>query len=263
MLEQENNFSPKTRVHPTINGILGIISFSTRIPVNRYVTIEEMAGSVVIWPYVGLFIGALAAIIAYITAFILNFAPLLTAGLIYSFLIWFMGFNHLDGVMDMGDGLMVHGDSEKRLSVMRDSMVGTGGIGTFFIVAILTLSALASIPIHLIIPSILIMEMASKFSMISSMVIGENDSKGIGRLIKSGIDKKVLLVCTIINSAVGYIIMGVPGIFAIVTAVLTGLYMAYKANKTFGCVTGDIMGASNEIGRLTSLIMIIIITNII
>nr|WP_263641036.1 adenosylcobinamide-GDP ribazoletransferase [Methanobrevibacter arboriphilus] len=35
---------------------------------------------------------------------------------------------------------MVHGTPEKKISVMRDSMIGTGGIALFFIVGILTIA---------------------------------------------------------------------------------------------------------------------------
>ena len=261
-MSENNNQTNRTKVSPSLKGILGMLSFSTRIPINTYITIEEMAGSVILWPYIGLFIGIVASVVAYITTFLLGFNSLLTAGIVYSFLIWFMGFNHLDGVMDMGDGLMVHGDSQKRLAIMRDSMVGTGGIATFFIVSTLTVIALSSIPTLILIPSILTMEMASKFSMISTMVIGNDDEKGIGRLIKSGINTKILMICAVVNAIIGYLILGIPGVSAVIIALLTGLYLARMANKTFGCVTGDIMGASNEIARLTSLLIIIIITNI-
>lgn len=257
----EETKESKTIVRPSLNGLLGIISFSTRIPVNRMVTIEEMASSVVIWPYVGLLIGALGAILAYIVHMFLGLNTMLTAVLIYAFIIWFTGFNHVDGVMDMGDGLMVHGDAEKRLTVMRDSMVGTGGIATFFIVASLTLAALSSIPSAFFVQTVLLMEFASKFSMITSMVIGKDDSRGIGRLIKSGINSKILLILVIINSLIGYLILGMPGVCAIIAAVFTGLYLAHMADNKFGCVTGDIMGASNEIARVVSLIVLIIAFN--
>ena len=260
-MDNDDHRESKTFVHPTLNGLLGIISFSTRIPVNRMVTIEDMASSVVIWPYVGLLIGIFGAILAYIAHILLGLNAMLTSVLIYGFIIWFTGFNHVDGVMDMGDGLMVHGDSEKRLTVMRDSMVGTGGISTFFIVASLTLAALASIPSQFLIQSIILMEFASKFSMITSMVIGKDDTRGIGRLVKSGINSKVLLILVIINSLIGYLILGIPGLCAIIVSVCSGLYLAHMADNKFGCVTGDIMGASNEIARVTSLIMLIIAFN--
>ncbi len=258
---ENNENESKTIVRPSINGLLGILSFSTRIPVNRMVTIEEMASSVVIWPYVGLFIGALGAILAYLSSYVFGLNTMLSAALVYGFIVWFTGFNHVDGVMDMGDGLMVHGDPEKRLSVMRDSMVGTGGIATFFVVASITLVALMSVPSQFFIKTVLLMELCSKFSMITSMVIGKDDTRGIGRLIKSGINTKILLILVIINSLIGYLILGLPGVCAIIASVCTGLYLAHVADNKFGCVTGDIMGASNEIARTVSLIVLLIAFN--
>lgn len=261
-LKQNNNTRKKTIIHPSINGILGLISFSTRIPVNRYITIEEMAGSVITWPFVGLAIGCVAAIVTYLLMDVLHFTPLLVAALIYCFLIWLTGFNHLDGVLDMGDGLMAHGDAQRRLEIMRDSMVGTGGIATFFIVAILTISSLSSIPSNYIIFTVLLMEMYSKLAMITTFLIGDDDSKGIGKEIKIGMDYNVLIIDSVIAAIISYTLIGMPAIIATIASVFTGFAMSLVAQRNFGCVTGDIMGATNEIARAVSLIAIIISLNI-
>lgn len=263
MQKEETEFTrKKTYIHPSINGLLGIISFSTRIPVNRYVTIEEMAGTVILWPFVGLFIGLAGAIVAFVVKDIFLFTPLLSAVIIYSFILWFTGFNHLDGVLDMGDGLMAHGEAKRRLEIMRDSMVGTGGISAFFIVASLTIAALTSIPSQYLIFTVLLMESTSKLSMITSMLYGDDDSRGIGREIKFGMDYKVLIIDAVILSLLGYFLIGIPGIIGVLAAVATGFYISYVAQKNFGCVTGDIMGASNEIARLVTLLFIILSFNL-
>lgn len=245
-------------IKPSINGILGIIGFSTRIPIKRFTTLEEMQGNVFIWPYIGILIGVVGAVIAYILYDILNLPLLLSAALIYSFLIWFTGFNHIDGVMDLGDGLMVHGDHEKRLNVMRDSMVGTGGISTFFIVAVITVAALASIPVNEVISTVILMELSAKISMITTMEFGSTDTKGIAREIKKGMDYKVLSINIIIALIIAYLLLGEIGVIALTASVVFGLYLAMVAEKNFGCVTGDMLGASNEIGRAVALIFIVL-----
>ena len=250
-------------LRPSINGLLGIISFSTRIPINRYITIEQMVGSVMLWPYVGLFIGFVAMIFAYVLMYIFHFTPLLTSTLVYSFILWFTGFNHLDGVLDMGDGLMAHGTAQRRLEIMRDSMVGTGGIATFFLVAIITISAYSSIPFNQLLAVILFAEGCSKFSMITTMLYGDDDSKGIGRQIKDGMNYKILLMNLIILSVIGYLLLSIPGIIVSIIAIFTGFFMSFTAQRNFGCVTGDIMGATNEISRTVTLIILIILFNII
>lgn len=263
MVNLNNNMSKKAIIDPSINGILGLIAFSTRIPIKRYISIEEMVGTVILWPYIGLGIGIIGAIVAYILNIILGFSGLLTAALIYSFLIWFTGFNHVDGVLDMGDGLMAHGDPQKRLSIMRDSMVGTGGIATFFIVASLTIFSLASIPASYLVQSIILMELCAKLSMITSMVFGKSDIKGIGKEIKKGMDYKVLLITIIVSLIIGYILLNTIGIVAVLASVIAGMYLSSVADKSFGCVTGDILGSSNEIGRVICLLFIILCSNFI
>ncbi|OED30441.1 adenosylcobinamide-GDP ribazoletransferase [Methanosphaera sp. WGK6] len=262
MSTEKNNFNRKAKVNPSLNGFLGLVSFSTRIPIKRYITIEEMASSVIIWPYIGLGIGIIAAIIVFILNNILGFTSILTATLIYCFLIWFTGFNHVDGVMDMGDGLMAHGEPEKRLNIMRDSMVGTGGIATFFIVATITIAALSSISLNYIIPSVILMELCAKLSMVTSMVFGKSDKKGIGAEIKKGMDYKVLVFTIIISLIIGYFLLKITGIFAVFASVISGLYLSSIADKKFGCVTGDILGASNEIARVVCLVFIILNLNL-
>lgn len=257
-LVNENNNS----FVPSINGLLGIISFSTRIPITRYITIEEMAGSVILWPYVGLFIGFVAMIVSYILLNIVHFSPLLTSTIVYAFILWFTGFNHLDGVLDMGDGLMAHGTPERRLEIMRDSMVGTGGISAFVLLAMMTVSALASIPAGQFLYVVLIMEMCNKYSMITTMLYGDDDSKGIGRLIKDGMSIPKLIINFIIMSIIGYFLVGYYAVIVTFIAILSALLMSFIAQRNFGCVTGDIMGATNEISRLVTLIVFVILFNI-
>lgn len=258
----KNNVRKKAKIKPSLNGFLGLISFSTRIPIKRYITIEQMAGTVILWPYIGLGIGVIGAIIAYIISQIFGFSNFLTATIVYCFLIWFTGFNHVDGILDMGDGLMAHGEPEKRLSIMRDSMVGAGGIATFFIVASITIAALSSIPSNYLVVSIILMELCAKLSMITSMVFGKTDSNGIGKEIKKGMDYKVLVFTIIISFIIGYLLLNSSGVMAVLASAISGIYLSSVADKSFGCVTGDIFGASNEIGKVIALLFIILNLNI-
>ncbi len=253
-----NHYRKNAKIKPSIDGILGLISFSTRIPINRYITLEKMSGSVILWPYIGLFIGIIGGIIAYILSNIFNFQPILYAALIYCFLIWFTGFNHIDGLLDMGDGLMAHGDHEKCLSIMRDSMVGTGGIATFFIVAVITIAVLASIPTIELVKSVILMEFCAKISMVTSMVFGKTDTKGIAKEIRKGMDYKVLVITIIIALIIGYLLLQQAGVMAVLASTVCGLYLSYVAENNFGCVTGDILGASNEISKAICLIFLIL-----
>ena len=55
------------------------------------------------------------------------------------------GLHHADGVLDVGDALMVHGSPDRRREVLRDARVGIGGLGALFLVYAPTVGALAAL----------------------------------------------------------------------------------------------------------------------
>ena len=60
----------------------------------------------------------------------------------------------------------------------------------------------------------------------------------------------------IFSGLVCYLFLGVPGIEALIISQLAGLLVLNTANRHFGGVSGDVVGASNEIGRLAALLLI-------
>lgn len=128
----------------TLRSIGGLLTFSTILPLNIYTTIDEMARLTWFWPVLNGLIGLIATIIAFILAKFIHFDPILIAAIIYGFLLLINGFNHFDGLMDFGDGVMVHGSPEKKLSIMKDPMTGVGGIATGFIAGTITIAAYTS-----------------------------------------------------------------------------------------------------------------------
>ena len=133
-----------------INGFFGLISFSTILPLNIHTTIEEMASFTWIWPIIGGLIGIIVGTFGFLIADLFHLPILIAAALIYSFSIWFTGFHHLDGLIDFGDGMMVHGSPEKKIEVMRDKRIGTGGIAYLLMVGLITFAAIGSAPVVLI-----------------------------------------------------------------------------------------------------------------
>ena len=95
-------------------GFIGLISFSTILPLNIHTTIQEMAKFTFIWPLIGGFIGIIVGVFGWLLLNPLHLYPLLSAALIYSLAISFTGFHHLDGLVDFGDGLMAHGSSRAK-----------------------------------------------------------------------------------------------------------------------------------------------------
>ncbi|HML06026.1 MAG TPA: adenosylcobinamide-GDP ribazoletransferase [Methanobacterium sp.] len=250
-----------SKKHPSpknIGGIAGLISFSTILPINIHTSIEEMAVFTWFWPIIGGLIGIFVGTVGFITLNILHMPSLVSAALVYSFAIWFTGFHHLDGLMDMGDGLMVHGDYQKKIDVMRDMMVGTGGISLFFIIAIITFSSINAIPAVLIFWVLLISEIAAKMSLLSCATFSTPLSNGTGKHFINAMNIPLLIVSLIITGIIGFFVLNLTGVFGIIGALFGGYLVAKLAKKHFKYATGDILGASNEIGRAVALIVMII-----
>ena len=120
---EEEEFSP-------LKSILGLLTFSTILPINVFTSIECMTKLTWVWPFLHLFIGILAVICGYVSLNLLHLNPFFTSVIVYAFLMIITGYNHLDGVMDMADGVMVHGEPERKIRIMKDHSVGAGGVAT-------------------------------------------------------------------------------------------------------------------------------------
>ena len=241
-----------------LKGIVGLISFSTILPINIHTNIEEMATFTWFWPIIGILIGIFVGLVGFITINIIQLPSLVAAALIYSFAIWFTGFHHLDGLIDMGDGLMAHGDYNKKIEIMRDSLIGTGGISLFFIIAIITFTSISAIPTVLIFWVLLISEIAAKISILSCATLSTPTTSGTGQYFINAMNLPLLALSLIITCIIGFFLLNLAGILGIIGALVGGFLIAGIAKKNFKYATGDVLGASNEIGRAISLIVIII-----
>ena len=240
-----------------LRSIGGLITFSTMLPLNIHTRIEEMAKMTWLWPVMGALIGLIGLIIGYLLN-IIHFPIFVISVIIYSFFIWFNGFHHLDGLMDVGDALMVHGSPEKKIAVMRDSMIGTGGIATFFIVAIISIALLNSMLIAGAISTILICEMSAKIGLVSCATTSKAGSDGTGKYFIESMTIPKFIAMLIITGAIGYFLANFIGILGVLGGVFGGALVALIGKNNFKIATGDVLGASNEIGRLFSLLFMLI-----
>lgn len=261
-LKTDLSVERKTDSPTSVRGFLGLISFSTILPLNIHTNIEEMASFTWLWPIIGGFIGILVGLVGFVSMNLLHIPQLLSAGLVYSFAIWFTGFHHLDGLIDFGDAVMAHGDPQKRIDIMRDMRVGTGGIAYFFIVAIITFTSIASAPLGLIFFIILVSEVAAKLGLLTCSTFSAPFTNGTGKYFIESMNQKMLLLSLIITLAIGYLVLNTAGVVGIIGGLLGGILMAVIVRIKFNYATGDILGASNEISRMIALLLMVSYMNI-
>ena len=211
-MKDENNDDYFEKQKPsTLRSIGGLLTFSTILPLNIYTTIDEMAKLTWFWPVLNGFIGLIATIIAFILTRFIHFDPLLVAAIVYGFLLIINGYNHFDGLMDFGDGIMVHGSPEKKLSIMKDPMTGVGGIATGFIVGTITIAAYASLINYAYAISlnflllIIVAEISAKIGLTTCCISSKASDEGIGKYFIKYMNLKNyvigLIICFIIAVA--------------------------------------------------------------
>jgi len=235
--------------------------FLTTIPVGISMEgIEKLMKHIYLFPFVGAVVGLLLAGIGYASSFVLP--PILISVILVISIYYLTGFNHIDGLADFGDGVAAHGTREKKISAMRDTAVGTGGM-IFCMIAILgVFSSLVSISekkdlLPYLLPSALIAaETCAKQTMVTVAAFGKKLYKGFGATTVDNTKISDFAVGLVFTGVICYLVLGSNGIGALIVSQFAGLLVLNTANRHFGGVSGDIVGASNEIGRLTALMFV-------
>ena len=233
----------------------GLISFSTVVPLKSDATVEDMASLTLQWPLVGALIGLAAGSAGLVASLLLPRA--VVACVAYGFVIWFTGFHHLDGLIDMGDALMSHGSFERKIKIMRDPRIGTGGLGLLVIVSSITIAAVYSLPSDMLFHGLLIGEFSAKLCLTGCALVSRPLDSGTGRHFIMAAKNPLIAIFWILWATVAYILVGVPGAVGVAVAAISGIFIGLVARKNFYWSTGDVLGASNEMGRMMSLLGIL------
>ena len=250
---EDDSYFEDEEFSPT-KSILGLLTFSTILPINVFTSIEYMTKFTWIWPLLHFFVGILAAACGYICLEFFHLNSFFTAAIVYAFLMIITGYNHLDGVMDMADGVMVHGEPEKKIMVMKDPSVGAGGVATLFIVASLTLAGIYNILDYHFVLGIMICEMTAKTSLLTTALLSKPLTPGIGSYFMNETNPANYFASTVFVGIIAYLLGGFVGIVGVVGAIVSGIIVAAIARRNFVLANGDVLGMSNEVGRLFSLL---------
>jgi adenosylcobinamide-GDP ribazoletransferase len=235
--------------------------FLTTIPVGITMEgIEKLMKHIYLFPVVGAVVGLLLAGVGY--AFSTVFSPILSSFVVIISIYYLTGINHIDGLADFGDGVAAHTTREKKIAAMRDTTVGTGGMIFCIIAVIGVFSSLVSIIekkelLPYLLPSALIAaETCAKQTMVTVAAFGKKLHEGFGAMTVDNTKISDFVGGLVFTGIICYLALGSIGIGVLIFSQSAGLLVLNTANRNFGGVSGDIVGASNEIGRLAALMFI-------
>ncbi|MDH5569878.1 MAG: adenosylcobinamide-GDP ribazoletransferase [Nitrosopumilus sp.] len=232
-----------------------VFSFLTIFPSSN-ATLENIAKYMYLFPIVGIAIGLLVGTFGFGLSFFLD--PLLVSLLVVSSIAIVTGIHHTDGLSDFADGLMVKGSRDKKLKAMKDLSTGSAGIVgivLYLISLVITISLTSGFDLF---KAILISEILAKFSMVLMASLGNSASLGSNSLfVEMMKDKKKLTIAFVIMLIPVIVIGEVTGLLMLVVVVILTIFLLFISTRSFGGITGDVLGASNELTRLASLMVFV------
>jgi len=240
-----------------ISGLKNSVAFLTIFPVGMDADgIRQVASFMPLFPIIGALIGLLVGLMVWLLQLVLP--QIVSAAIGVGLLLLINGAQHMDGLLDFGDGLMFHGSRAGKLRVMRDPSTGAGGFALGSVVLLVTVFSIAAIPSVLIVWALVVSEASAAFAMVVATTIGKSASKGMNTLFVETMHSRPtirLTVSALIILAISYSALRFAGLAVVAGAVVAAVVMVSVSNRNFGGLTGDVLGATNELTRALSLLV--------
>jgi adenosylcobinamide-GDP ribazoletransferase len=234
------------------------ISLCTQLPVGPSTAVAEGDVARASWafPVAGLVVGLTAAIVYWLASRV-NLTVMPASALAIATTALLTGAMHEDGLADTADGFGGGKTREQKLEIMRDSRIGTYGACALITSFLLRWSAVAEIADpRFVTIAMITAHVAARASLPAFMAFvpaarADGLSSGVGRPPPQSVAIAAVL------GAVGLLLgfgLG-SAMFAISMLAVIGLLLASFAQRQIGGQTGDVLGALEQIGEVTILLI--------
>lgn len=235
------------------------LAFMTRFPVPRLSdSKEDWLASPAYYPLVGAVIGLYLWAIAWTAGNL--FPHPLAAVLTLAGWIFITGGLHLDGWMDVADGLGSCRSKDEMLMIMKDSRVGAMGVTAAILLILTKAAALYEMFQFQSLMVLMISPVLARCCLVLAIGFCPYISeKGIGIGMRSGLNLWKIILGLVFCISLGFFIWGVKALFVILFSGLSGLALVVYLIRRLGGLTGDGYGALVEWTETTALICILLL----
>ncbi|TKX75643.1 adenosylcobinamide-GDP ribazoletransferase [Halorubrum sp. GN11_10-6_MGM] len=257
----------------TVAALRGALGFLSRLPVGRadgdWAAFRRTPAAL---PTVAYLLGALIALPVAAAALSPVRVPSPTFAAAFPAWIYLVtGITHLDGVADLGDAAVVHGDADRRREVMKDSALGVGGTVALALVVVGLVAAATVVadlarlsPVDAVV-LVVAAEVGAKGGTATLVCVGDAPHEGLGSALTGESGPRALVGVALATAPAALLgapfLRPGPGSFgaafypaATVAGALAVAGVAYVwANARLGGVSGDVLGATNELARVVGL----------
>ncbi|MBI4397712.1 MAG: adenosylcobinamide-GDP ribazoletransferase [Candidatus Omnitrophica bacterium] len=241
-----------------MKSFVAALQFLTVFPVAAKFSTDSFSRSVRYFPLVGVMLAAILAAAYWLMRFKLD------DGLVCLILVTLLFFLtkglHADGVSDTFDALFSGKSKDQMLDILKDPHSGALGTSALILVFLLKIFLLNKIYESEKIAALFLMLAGSRGGM--SLMLGAfpyaRGPEGLGFAFKENLKRLDWMMALGISLAVAIVAAGFSGALALTFAVASMYGFAAYAAKKLGGITGDVLGAANEIGEIAILFGLIL-----
>ena len=260
------------------SAIKGMFSFFTALPVNiGYKEMKSMDNNFWLVPVIGLFYGLFGTVLMVLFVNLIG-SYLLSAAITIFGMHLMNRLLHIDGLIDVGDGLTVAGSREDHLRALKDTTIGAGGMATGMLVTLILIAEYSSVGVWMCALFIIGAEVCARNAQVAAAAFGTASNGMAGNSVRATNQNSLIgsTVLTVIMLLLTYgvtylliqdrlidggsILLGYA--LAVLTSVCWGWYMSYVAKRNFGATNGDVLGATNESSRVLCFLAILIVWSV-
>lgn len=234
--------------------------FLTAIPLSRGAhepAATELAASMAWYPIVGILIGG--GLVG--TDWVLGklFAPEVVNALLIVELVLLTRGLHQDGLADTLDGLAGGRTASKRLEIMRDPCIGAIGATGLFLSLLLRYAALLALPSVIRLPALLCMPALGRWAMVTVAWASPyaRTEGGLAAPFLTHLSWGHLLAATAALSIALSLMFSPRSALVILVAGAALIVVVWRMCRIwFGGITGDTLGATNEVTEILFLLLV-------
>ena len=239
-----------------MKSFLAALQFLTIIPIPKGIRIEKknIAKSGVFFPFVGLFIGG---ILLLLNLFLKNFPSLILNLVLLSVWVGLTGGLHLDGLADTVDGFSGGKNREEILGIMSDSCTGAKGVVALILLLTAKFIFLYQLPFALRNYALIFVPAAGRWAMVLTAFFSSYTKKeGLGKLYVQNTNWREAVITSLLMVVLGFFFFKFSFFYLLLGILLIIFLLGKIFKRRIGGVTGDCLGAINEVIEVVSLLII-------
>lgn len=246
-----------------MKSLLLALQFLTVIPLKIKAANEaEISRAQIYFPAVGLILGLILGLVNIFLS-VLEFPQFAINIILVALLAILTGGLHLDGLADTADALLSGKDKDGMLSIMRDAHIGAMGVISLICIMLLKIAFLSSLNMQSKIMPLVLMCILSRWALVFVIFLFPYArQEGKAKVFKEGASLKITALSTVITLVLVLLAGQLKGLLVFAAVAPTAYLTAKAISRKFDGLTGDTLGAINEITELTVLFCLCILERI-